>query len=100
MAFIIDRTFVRPNTSTAWPWSSIDSTLISQLNAAKATYNVTTTSTEAADGLSCVYTDSCPSYSDYYDYFTETRSIWSSVNLTSNIENDNIVLTYNIVENT
>ena len=100
MAFIIDRTFVRPDTSTAWPWSGITSSLTNQLNAAKTTYSVTTTSTESADGLTCVYTDTCPTYSDYVNYFEDTKSIWNTVNLSSNITNDNITMTYNVVENT
>lgn len=100
MAFIIDRTFVRPDTSTPWPWSGITSSSTNQLNAAKTTHSVTTTSTESADGLTCVYTDTCPSYSQYIDYFNETQSIWQGVNLEQNVQDDNITMTYNVVENT
>lgn len=100
MAFIIDRTFVRPNTTTPWPWSTITPTLVSELNSAKATYNVTTTNTESDDGLTCVYTDTCPTYTSYVDYTNATRDIWSGVGLESNVASDNITMSYNVVENT
>ena len=71
MAYVIERTFVRPDTSTAWPWANVTSDKQTEIDAMRTAHNVTLTVTNSADNLSAVYTERCDSYNEYRYYFSQ-----------------------------
>ena len=96
MAFIVERTFARPDTSTAWPWESISSSDASALVSARAANNVTQTVQTSDNGLEVSYTESCASYEEYLVYFEKAQPIWVSNSLS---EAPNINFSYKVIEN-
>ena len=79
MAYTIERTFVRPDTSTAWPWDNFGVDKEAEISALRSTHSVTRSEgTLSSDGLSMTYTESCPSFDAYRSYHTEAKSVWVS----------------------
>ena len=96
MAFIVKRTFVRTDDSTAWPWESMSSADTSALVSARADNNVTQSTTTSDNGLLVSYTESCVSYDDYLPYFEVAMPIWTANNLG---DTPNIDFSYEVIEN-
>ena len=79
MAYVIERTFVRPDTSTAWPWDTFPVDNSTQITAKRDSHGVSITDhPDSADGLSTRYTESCASYDVYSQYYDEVHPFWIS----------------------
>ena len=110
MAYTIERTFVRPDTSTAWPWENFPVDKTAELTALRDTYNVTRTESFSADGLTATYTESCESAEKYADYFYQVKPIWAAGNLIaeenatgvtdSTTASNGVTINISVVENT
>lgn len=100
MAFIVKRTFVRPNTSTAWPWENFPVDKAAELEAKRSNFNVVKTESFSEDGLTATYTDSCPTYAEYCNYFEEAKPLWDEGGISSNAEANNVSVSHEVIENT
>ena len=100
MAFIVERTFVRPNTSTAWPWENFPVDKAAELEAKRSNFNVTKTESFSEDGLTATYRDSCPTYEEYYAYFIEAKTLWEEGSISSNAAANNVSISHEVIENT
>lgn len=76
MAYVIERTFVRPDTSTAWPWETFGVDKEAEITALRETHGVTKTVSSSADQLTFTATESCSSYDVYCEYFFAAKSVW------------------------
>ena len=100
MAYILERTFTRTDTSTPWPWSGISDSIQAQIAGLRSTHGVTMAESISADGLVATYTDTCTSESAYGDYFEAAQVHWQSADVEGAAESNNIIIDFAVLENT
>ncbi|MDA8940603.1 hypothetical protein N9H34_00570 [bacterium] len=82
MALTVELTVTRPNTETSWPWSGTDASVLTQLESLRETHGATSSTVTSEDGLTSVFTESCPIETGD-DYFAEYSNIWQTAGNTA-----------------
>lgn len=100
MAYILERTFTRTDTSTPWPWSGMPADRQATLVSLRQTHGVTMTDSLSADGLVATYTDTAASESDYVAYFNAAQPHWQATDIEGNASTNNVVIDFTVTENT
>ena len=100
MAFIVEKTFTRPDVTTPWPWDEFPVDKRAELEALRSSNNVTMENSMSADGLVATYTDSCASADEYAEYFTDANAIWTAGGLFTSATNNNVVINHTVLEDT
>jgi len=97
MALTVELKITRPNTETNWPWSATDASTLAELASLRETHGATSSNHASADGLSLVYTESCP-LENGDAYFAEYANIWQGV--AESAVSSNITITSTVIDNT
>ena len=95
MAMTVEFTITRPNTETSWPWSGVSG--LSELNALREQYNVTSSDSESSDGLVSTWIETCPD-ENVNAYFNAFKLFWQQSGVNSNAANDNVTIDSRVVE--
>ena len=95
MAMTVEFTITRPNTETSWPWSGVSG--LSELNALREQYNVTSSASESSDGLVSTCIETCPD-ENVNAYFDAFKSFWEQSGVNSNAANGNVTIDSRVVE--
>lgn len=100
MAYVLERTFTRPDTDTAWPWGGLTAESQASLEALRQEHGVTMTNSMSSDELVATYTDTAASEADYVEYFNAAQVYWQAANIEGASASNNIVIDFTVLENT
>jgi hypothetical protein len=95
MSMSVEFTITRPNIETNWPWSGVSG--LSELNALREQYNVTSSDSESSDGLVSTWIETCPD-ENVNAYFNAFKLFWQQSGVNSNAANDNVTIDSRVVE--
>ena len=95
MSMSVEFTITRPNIETNWPWSGVSG--LSELNALREQYNVTSSASESSDGLVSTWIETCPD-ENVNAYFNAFKLFWQQSGVNSNAANDNVTIDSRVVE--
>jgi hypothetical protein len=95
MAMTVEFTITRPNTETNWPWSGVSG--LSELNALREQYNVTSSDSESSDGLVSTWIETCPD-ENVNAYFDAFKSFWEQTSVNTVASANNVIIDSRVVE--
>jgi len=97
MALTVELTITRPNTETSWPWAGTDASVLTQLESLRETHGATSSNVTSEDGLTLVYTESCP-LENGGAYFSEYANIWQAAE--TNAVSSGVTISSTVIDNT
>jgi hypothetical protein len=95
MSMSVEFTITRPNIETNWPWSGVSG--LSELNALREQYNVTSSDSESSDGLVSTWIETCPD-ENVNAYFDAFKSFWEQTSVNTVASANNVIIDSRVVE--